>query len=213
MNAMRVEMTALAESEAKADTHDEPPKREEAGHPADYLTSGLDLFIHVLRHPEELFGTPSQELAVNRYPSDPAHLAQGLRRYFAWSNKRCMDAYARMRIAAGLTRRFAIAICGGPLEVRFFEDPGDASLDLTVVVCVDADEASAEALNKALLHHATQCCVYLGCLDLRFESVHSLRVQVLRRNQLLAEYPALQDEDEDEDDADDADDMVKLARE
>lgn len=183
MNAMMVEKTALAEAQAREDALGEPPRREGTGSPADFLTSGLDLFIHVLRHPEELFGTPSQEPAVNRYPSDPAHLAQGLRRYFAWSNKRCMDAYARMRMGAGLARVMDLRICSGPLEVHLLEDPSDGSLSLTVNVSVDAGEDRVCELNETLLRLATDCCVYSACLNLEFYSIHALRIRESRRRE------------------------------
>jgi len=194
--------TMIDEMDAPASAAQEPAPDAPDEAPG-YLTSGLDLLVHVIRHPEALFRAASPEPVLTQSPIDSLELTRALRRYFNWSGTRCMDAYARMRIAAGLALLMDVKVCSGPMDVDLFEDPEDCSLSLKVTVCADATAERVAALNDALLQFGTRCCVYISCLHLEFQSLNALRAREAERRRWLLESKALATADESDESDDD----------
>lgn len=138
----------------------------------DLWTTGLDVFLHQLRHPEDMFGDPCGIPALNRYPMARKTAADELRDYFSRYRRRCMDAYARLLIAAGVLRIHDVRICQGPLELRIWYDECDACY-VDVIVSVDADRERTKQLAQELLQRSVSCSVTSRHLHVLYESVHA----------------------------------------
>lgn len=136
----------------------------------DFWTAGLDILIHEMNHPEELFGAPADRAALSRYGSIHSGTVEEFRDYFRRHEQRCMDGYAMLRVAGGVLSMSRMKACRGPLEARIWYDDAD-DCHIQVFVSVDADAMQVEQLNRDLIRRSVAAGLTIGYLDVSYVSV------------------------------------------
>lgn len=135
-------------------------------------SDGVDTLVHLLRHPELTHIWPVCELPVsNKAPVDWSGLGQRLTAVFDHQEMRCVEAYLMLRLALAVLKMKDVALCKGPVEIRFWQDEcgfPNVTFDLTV----DTDSYRAVKLSDDLRSLTLACHGGPVGVIVRYQSAH-----------------------------------------